>query len=81
MLFETSSFFFLQRARVLLQTKTLIKTLTFFTSRPLSIYILNNDNAIFQATILNYNYKERQLALEIFHNASKLDGFKVQEKH
>ena len=45
---------FLQRTRVLLQTKTLIKTLSFFTSRPLSIYILNNDNVIFQATILNY---------------------------
>ena len=70
MLFETSSFFFLQRARVLLQTKTLIKTLSFFTSRPLSIYILNNDNAIFQATILNYNYK-----------CTKIKGFKVQEKH
>ena len=70
MLFETSSFFFLQRARVLLQTKTLIKTLSFFTSRPLSIYILNNDNAIFQATILNYKYK-----------CTKIKGFKVQEKH
>ena len=43
--------FSLQRSRILLQTKTLIKTLSFFSSRPLSIYILNNDHIIFQVIL------------------------------
>ena len=42
-----------QRSRILLQTKTLIKTLSFFSSRPLSIYILNNDHIIFQVIFRN----------------------------
>ena len=69
-----------QRGRVLLQTKTLIKTLSFFTSRPLSLYILNNDAAIFQATITNHhlspgNHRQlsekkggRQQTLNFFYN-------------
>ena len=36
-----------QRRRFLEQTNTLVKTLMFFSSRPLSFYILTNDDTVF----------------------------------
>ena len=36
-----------QRKRFLEQTNTLVKTLMFFSSRPLSFYILTNDDTVF----------------------------------
>ena len=37
----------IQRRRFLEQTNTLVKTLMFFSSRPLSFYILTNDDTVF----------------------------------
>ena len=36
-----------QRRRFLEQTNTLVKTLMFFSSRPLSFYVLTNDDTVF----------------------------------
>ena len=36
-----------QRRRFLEQTNTLVKTLIFFSSRPLNFYILTNDDSMF----------------------------------
>ena len=45
--FDDSFSFFLQRQLFFLQTRTLIKTLLLFSSRPISFYIVNNDENIF----------------------------------
>ena len=47
-----------QRRRFLEQTNTLVKTLMFFSSRPLSFYILTNDDTVFvdiRAAAAQYN--------------------------
>ena len=47
-----------QRRRFLEQTNTLVKTLMFFSSRPLSFYVLTNDDTVFvdiRAAAAQYN--------------------------
>ena len=46
-LFSMVSLSLFQRRRFLEQTNTLVKTLMFFSSRPLSFYILTNDDTVF----------------------------------
>ena len=51
-----------QRRRFLEQTNTLVKTLMFFSSRPLSFYILTNDDTVFvdiRAAAAQYNSSQR----------------------
>ena len=53
-----------QRQYFLQKTETLIKTLVLFSSRPIHIYIINNDQAVFDhlsAAVFKFNVSSESL--------------------